>query len=170
MKLYIQAYSLVEMMIVLVIIAILMTIAVPQYQAYQERHQLEMAKQYMLRIALALERYKAKNFSYRGFDLHRLYPSFDVVANRLTLPVDQTPVYVLSLVDLTTQQPLSGNTSVQSRDATFGKAWSMVVHPVDGWQQNQYSLLLNSHGVRCMSKVQGVVTHHEYCGSNAVAW
>lgn len=64
----IRGFTLIELMIVVVIIAIFAAIAIPSYQQYVMRANTSMAQQEMQKIAEQLERHKAKNFTYRGFD------------------------------------------------------------------------------------------------------
>ena len=80
-------FTLIELMIVLVVIAVFAAIAVPSYQAYIQKKDLAMAKQEALKIASELERFKNKNFSYKGFDATYLYPSYDGSTGELYLPV-----------------------------------------------------------------------------------
>ena len=68
-----HGFTLIELMITVVVVAIIAAIAVPSYQQYIERKDLAIARQEALRIAAELERFKAKNFSYKGFDASYLY-------------------------------------------------------------------------------------------------
>lgn len=68
-----KGFTLIELMITIVIVAILAAIAYPSYTQYMERRDLAIAKQEALRISAELERFKSKNFSYKGFDASYLY-------------------------------------------------------------------------------------------------
>ena len=72
-----KGFTLVELMITVVIIAIIAAIAIPSYSAYIQRKDLALAKQEALRLATELEKFKAKNFSYKGFDATYLYTGVD---------------------------------------------------------------------------------------------
>ena len=63
-----HGFTLIELMITVVVVAIIAAIAVPSYQQYIERKDLAIARQEALRIAAELERFKNKNFSYKGFN------------------------------------------------------------------------------------------------------
>ena len=64
-----SGFSLIELMVVVIVIAIIVTVAIPSYQAYMRRASMNQAQQEMQRLALLLDKHKAKNFTYRGFDI-----------------------------------------------------------------------------------------------------
>ena len=66
-------FTLIELMIVIVVMAVLAAIAYPNYTQYMERRDLAIARQEALRIAAELERFKSRNFGYKGFDASYLY-------------------------------------------------------------------------------------------------
>ena len=109
-------FTLIELMIVIVIMAVLAAIAYPNYTQYMERRDLAIARQEALRIAAELERFKSKNFSYKGFDASYLYaytgtdndgnpiPAsyYNKTNGQLLLPIGSTASsakYTLTLVD-----------------------------------------------------------------------
>ena len=59
-----SGFTLLELMITVMVVAILAAIAIPNYAAYMQRKDLAVAKQEALRIASELERFRGKNFSY----------------------------------------------------------------------------------------------------------
>lgn len=63
----VKGFTLIELMIVIVIMAIFAAIAIPSYQTYMRKGEESKAMQEMLRISQELERYKSKNFNYQGF-------------------------------------------------------------------------------------------------------
>ena len=69
----VSGFTLIELMVTVVIVAILAAIAFPSYTAYMERRDLAIVKQEALRISTELERFKSKNFSYKGFDASYVY-------------------------------------------------------------------------------------------------
>lgn len=102
-----KGFTLVELMITVVIIAIIAAIAIPSYSAYIQRKDLALAKQEALRLATELEKFKAKNFSYKGFEASYLYrdkdgvlsSNFDMVKQQISLPIHSTnPSYKLSII------------------------------------------------------------------------
>ena len=193
-----HGFTLIELMITVVVVAIIAAIAVPSYQQYIERKDLAIARQEALRIAAELERFKAKNFSYKGFDASYLYTyeSTDAGGNsttasyynkttgQLLLPLgstSSTAKYTLTLVDggaahkpLTIVKNGDGTETADSASVN-GLSWVMSLERAkdssgDPKQPRNYDLLLNSAGLRCMTKVKDVVTGYVNCGSYSESW
>lgn len=105
-----SGFTLIELMVTVVILSILAAIAYPSYAQYMERRDLAVAKQEALRIASELERFKSKNFSYKGFDATFIYPNYNDTTGELVLPVGSTASnakYLLTLVDTDVKKPLT---------------------------------------------------------------
>ncbi|ENU35275.1 type IV pilin protein [Acinetobacter parvus] len=193
-----HGFTLIELMITVVVVAIIAAIAVPSYQQYIERKDLAIARQEALRIAAELERFKAKNFSYKGFDASYLYTyeSTDADGNHATasyynkttgqllLPLgstSSTAKYTLTLVDggaahkpLTIVKGSDGQETADS-ESVKGLSWVMSLERAkdsDGLpkQPRNYDLLLSNTGIRCMTKVKDVVTGYANCGSYSESW
>ena len=169
-----SGFTLIELMIVLVVIAVFAAIAVPSYQAYIQKKDLAMAKQEALKIASELERFKNKNFSYKGFDATYLYPSYDGSTGELYLPVggdESEAKYKLTVVDLEQKNSLSANSAaiiglnwaIKVERCKVGGCASTSVFPKD--PQN-YDLLLRGNGLRCMTK--NTITNYGDCGTSGV--
>lgn len=62
-----RGFTLIELMIVVVIVAIFAAIAIPSYQAYTRKAIAAKAQQEIQLLAEQLERHKGKNFSYLKF-------------------------------------------------------------------------------------------------------
>ena len=193
-----HGFTLIELMITVVVVAIIAAIAVPSYQQYIERKDLAIARQEALRIAAELERFKAKNFSYKGFDASYLYTyeSTDADGNpatasyynkttgQLLLPLgstSSTAKYTLTLANGGTgHKPLTivkGSDGQETADSASvnGLSWVMSLERAkdgDGEpkQPRNYDLLLNSAGLRCMTKVKDTVTGYANCGSYSESW
>ena len=193
-----HGFTLIELMITVVVVAIIAAIAVPSYQQYIERKDLAIARQEALRIAAELERFKAKNFSYKGFDASYLYTyeSTDADGNpatasyynkttgQLLLPLgstSSTAKYTLTLVDGgAAHKPLTivkngDGTETDDSASVNGLSWVMSVQRAkdssgDPKQPRNYDLLLNSAGLRCMTKVKDTVTGYVNCGSYSESW
>ena len=193
-----HGFTLIELMITVVVVAIIAAIAVPSYQQYIERKDLAIARQEALRIAAELERFKAKNFSYKGFDASYLYTyaSTDAGGNpatasyynkttgQLLLPLgstSSTAKYTLTLVDggaahkpLTIVKNGDGTETADSASVN-GLSWVMSLERAkdgDGLpkQPRNYDLLLSNTGIRCMTKVKNTVTSYTNCGSFSESW
>lgn len=192
-----KGFTLIELMITVVIVAILAAIAYPNYTQYMERRDLAIAKQEALRISAELERFKSKNFSYKGFDASYLYTYegvgsdgnaiaanyYDKTTGKLSLPLGSTtstPKYILTLVDGGTgHKPLTiakNNDGTETSDSAGvnGLSWMISVERAkDGSepkQPNNYDLLLSNQGMRCMTKVKNVVTGYTDCGGYSERW
>lgn len=64
----IKGFTLIELMIVVVILAILAAIALPNYQTQVRKGNEKLALQQIADLSLALEKEKSRNFSYEGLD------------------------------------------------------------------------------------------------------
>lgn len=122
-------FTLIELMVVVVILSIIMMVALPSYQRYIRHSQLLQAQQEMQKIAEQLERHKAKNFSYKGFDASYLFrgrdgaisSSFDNLTQSVTLPLGSDhPKYKLSIIGFYAvseyQKDDDGNVTSQAQD------------------------------------------------------
>lgn len=193
-----KGFTLIELVIAVIIVAMLAAIAYPSYTQYMERRDLAIAKQEALRISAELERFKAKNFSYKGFDASYIYayestddagnPAtanyYNKITGQLSLPLGSTTStskYTLTLVDGGTgHKPLtiaknSDGTETSDSAGVNGLSWVMSVQRTkdslgEPKQPRNYDLLLNSAGVRCMTKVKDVVTSYTGCGGFSEVW
>lgn len=162
-----NGFTLVELMVVVVIVAIFAAIAIPSYQAYIRKANLANAQQEMQRIAEQLSRHKARNFSYKGFDASYLYKdtsgilnsNFNVTKQEIKLPLDSsTTKYTLTIMGFSTDEKDEKNpdddvttTSLltSTSASNLGQAWA--IKAVSGDSQN-YNLLLTSNGIKCKNK------------------
>jgi len=193
-----HGFTLIELMITVVVVAIIAAIAVPSYQQYIERKDLAIARQEALRISAELERFKAKNFSYKGFDASYLYTYgstdddgnpvtasyYDAGSGQLLLPLGSTSTtakYILTLVNngagykpLTITKDNDGNETSDSASVN-GLSGVMSVQRTsdirgEPKQPRNYDLLLNSTGLRCMTRTKNVVTSYTDCGNPSEKW
>ena len=195
----IRGFTLIELMVTVFVISILATIAYPSYTQYMERRDLAIAKQEALRLSAELERFKSKNFSYKGFDATYLYgyqgtdsdgnstseSYYDKATGKLSLPLGASGSdvkYIITLVDggtghkpLTIEKNSEGKETTDS-ESVNGLSWAISVERAkDGTEPKQprnYDLLLTNVGLRCMTKVKNVVTTFVNCGSgdNSESW
>ncbi|MDH1006372.1 prepilin-type N-terminal cleavage/methylation domain-containing protein [Acinetobacter junii] len=161
----VKGFTLIELMIVLVIVAIFTAIAIPSYQEYARRADVSMVQQEMQKIAEQLERHKSKNFTYRGFDPNYIY---DVPAgtplNSVTLPRGATGSaikYTITIRDA--EDPTKLLTDASIPPVIRARAWTMKA---EGSDTRNYDLLMTSAGLRCKNKTKSLVTYTD-CGSIA---
>lgn len=143
-----SGFTLIELMVVVIIVAIFASVAIPSYQQYVRRANASLAEQEMLRFATLLERHKARSFSYKNF-----------ATTTSVLPVGATGTdvrYNIAIVDGTQ------STMDLTDDAAAGRAWAMRAESVD---TNNFSFLLTSTGVRCKNKSAELVTFAS-CGNS----
>lgn len=142
-----NGFTLIELMVVVVIVAIFSAIAIPSYQAYVRRAEASKAQQEMQKIAASLERHKARNFSYKGFDL-----------SAQTISTPRT--YSFELKDAADTSKL-----LTATDAS-GRSWVLKATTTDA---KNFNYLLTSSGIRCKNTTAANVTYTG-CGTGGEAW
>jgi len=144
-----RGFTLVELMIVVVIVAIFAAIAIPSYQHFIRRAIAAQAQQEIQKLAEQLERHKSKNFTYKGFNARYLYPapppprvdSFDPATQKLSLPLESdNPTYTITILDGANANPLLTASSAE------GQSW--VITAISSDIKN-FSFVLTSTGMRC---------------------
>lgn len=144
-----SGFTLIELMIVVVIVAIFAAIAIPSYQEYARRAIASQAQQEVQRLATLLDRHKARNFSYRGF-----------TTTSAVLPVGATGSAIK--YTLTIRDGNDPDLDLTEDDAA-GRNWSIQAVSSD---DKNYTMLLTSTGMRCKNKTTANVDF-ESCGSTA---
>lgn len=121
-------FTLIEIMLVVVILAIIAAIAIPSYQQYIRKSTEAKVQQEILKVAEQLERYRAKNFNYRKFK-----------GDLVEVPKD----YTLNIYDI-------DDTAKQLSDEVQGRGWYIkVIAPAD--DAKAYHYLMGSNGLKCKS-------------------
>lgn len=167
-----NGFTLIELMITLMVIAVITAIAYPSYTSYTEKKDLAVAKQTALQLASELEKFKSKNFSYKGFKASYLYNNFNNSTGILYLPIgsiEKTALFRLSVKDLSSKLAIAS-----PNIAVTGQNWAIVVErmPLTGdlQQPKNYDLLLTSTGVKCMTRTANIVKNLTNCGDNHADW
>lgn len=165
-----KGFTLIELMIVVVVVAILSAIALPMYNEYTRRATAANVLQEMQKLADQLERHKSKNFSYKNFNANFLYQnnasvtstSFSNANQALTVPLNATGsaiTYTLHIRD-------GNNPALRLTDAAAtGKRWVILAEAnsklnngetcttCNSLQQQNSSFLMSSSGVQCKTKL-----------------
>lgn len=167
-----KGFTLIELMIVVIVLGILVAIAIPSYNEYYRKKDRAVAQQEMLKLAAELDRYRSKQFSYKGFDAEYLYKDengnalsgFTKADATVLLPIHQTEKkYMIRITDRN-GVPLSG-----TRANGFG--WAITATRQDTTKQAlNYDLYLNNEGVRCMTRTENAISNTTGCGSEGEAW
>lgn len=127
-------FTLIELMVVVVIVAIFAAIAIPSYQSFVRRSAAAQAQQEIQRISTLLERNKSRNFNYLGFT---------VTPNPFVIPTGSTGdsvKYTITVMDGTDSSKALTDTTVAGQD--------YIIRALSKDDKN-FSYVLSSTGLRC---------------------
>ncbi|MCH4247920.1 MAG: prepilin-type N-terminal cleavage/methylation domain-containing protein [Acinetobacter populi] len=172
-----KGFTLIELMVTVVIIAIFAVIAIPSYQSFIAKSKRSKAQSEMQVIAERLENYRGKQLNYAGYIPEHQNSGVKGVVN---IPYGSSSTdfdYQIHVVDSTYQydqdDQIKENPKTQSlEDATIGQGWKMVAMPnqtKSSALRNAGFLLLDSRGVRCITE-ESLTTVSDDCGLNSRDW
>lgn len=141
-----KGFTLIELMVVLVIVAIFAAIAIPSYQSYVRRANASQVQQEVQRIADELSRWKSRNFNYLGYNL----------------PSKSIDNYIIEVRDG------SGSNPSLTASTAAGQAWVIRALYNNGTVVNE-SFLLTSTGIQCKNRTKANITFST-CGVGSENW
>lgn len=171
-------FTLIELMIVIMIVAILATIAIPSYRQFVVRNAESQAQARMQELDIELNRWRASALTYKGFKPKKIASNGDIsyaydATDNQTIYVpkgsDSTNYnYLIKLVDGNTGNTLAPTGTSYS---TAGSSWRIFAEPSSSYSTG-YKILLSSAGLKCKTKNNdsSITVASTNCGTYSESW
>ena len=174
-----KGFTLIEVMIVVVILAILAAIAVPSYRRYTIVNAERDTQAKMLQLQLELERWRASALTYKGFvpqivdsdgDTDYSYADADDTIINVPAGSGDDYTYRITLVDGDTSGTPKSLVAAIGVDNVTGRTWKMLAVPNPaGYIKTGSKIMLTSSGIRCMTTTT-IAIGADDCGNGAQTW
>lgn len=172
-----KGFTLIEVMIVVVILAILAAIAVPSYRQYVVLNAERDTQAKMQQLQVELERWRASALTYKGFmpkkidSTKKTVYGYDSGNTIIYVPEGSTAAnhdYKITLVD--GSSPTDSLVVTPGVDNVTGRSWKMLAEPKkSGITQYADYFLMTSNGVRCHNSSEVLITAND-CGTGQGEW
>lgn len=174
-----KGFTLIEVMIVVVILAILAAIAVPSYRRYVIVNAERDTQAKMLQLQLELERWRASALTYKGFvpqivdsdgDTDYSYADTDNTIINVPAGSGDNYTYRITLVDGATTDTPQSLVTTPGVDNVTGRTWKMLAVPnPDRYINKGSNIMLTSSGIRCMATTTIAIGAKD-CGDGTQIW